>query len=250
VEPDDRDARLSRISTQWTMIFRAHRGGAPEEVAAAQAALMLRYAGAVHRYLLGALRDPDAAEELDQEFALRFLRGDFHRADPSKGRFRDFVKRAVRNLVVDHHRKRARSGVALQDAGIDPADPATDEQDRRFVESWRKELLSHAWDALEAYQDQTKRPYFLVLKHRVDHPEQRSHEVAAALSPRLGKPVAAGWVRQTLHRARDQFVGFLLEEVATSLDQPSPDDLQQELADLRLLEYCRPVLERDGERRG
>src|SRR5690348_10722755 len=52
MERDDRDARLSRISTEWDLIFQAH-GGPPEAVTAAQTALMTRYAGAVHRYLLG-----------------------------------------------------------------------------------------------------------------------------------------------------------------------------------------------------
>jgi hypothetical protein len=47
------------------------------------------YHRAVHRYLLGALRDEDAAEELFQEFALRFVRGDFRWADRGRGRFRD-----------------------------------------------------------------------------------------------------------------------------------------------------------------
>src|SRR5262245_18030022 len=104
---NDRDERLTHLSTQWTLIYDAHRG-TPEQVAAAQAELMDRYAGAVHRYLLGGMRDPDAAQELAQEFALRFLRGDFHRADPACGRFRDFVKRSLRNLMTDYRRKQYR----------------------------------------------------------------------------------------------------------------------------------------------
>src|SRR4051794_30011197 len=93
VEMPDEDSRLSQLSTAWSLIFQAQRG-TPEEVGAAQVELIGRYAGAIHRYLLGVLRDPDSAAELDQEFALRFVRGDFHRVDPSRGRFRDFVKQA------------------------------------------------------------------------------------------------------------------------------------------------------------
>ncbi len=70
---------------------------------------MLRYGGAVQRYLLASVRDPDAASDLAQEFALRFLRGDFHRADPGRGRFRDFVKRAIYHLMIDHFRERKKS---------------------------------------------------------------------------------------------------------------------------------------------
>jgi hypothetical protein len=58
--------------------------------------------GAVHRYLLVAPRDLEAASDLDQEFApLPLLRGDFHRADPSHGRVRGFVKRALRDLMIN-----------------------------------------------------------------------------------------------------------------------------------------------------
>ncbi len=52
MEPAERDRQLSQISTEWDMVFRAHQG-APEQVSAAQAELMNRYAGAVHRHLLG-----------------------------------------------------------------------------------------------------------------------------------------------------------------------------------------------------
>src|SRR5262245_18556900 len=82
--------RLSSISTLWSLVEKAHQ----ETIAAAiaQRALLQRYCGAVYRYLLGALLDEAAAEDLFQDFALRFLRGDFRRADPGKGRFRDYLK--------------------------------------------------------------------------------------------------------------------------------------------------------------
>ena len=37
-------------------------------------------------------RDKDAADELSQEFALRFVRGDLKGADRERGWFRDFLK--------------------------------------------------------------------------------------------------------------------------------------------------------------
>src|SRR4051812_10699254 len=83
--------RLSQLSTCWTLVAQAHAGDAGVE-AAAQAALLQRYQSAVYRYLLGAVRDPDTADELFQEFALRFVRGDFRHADATRGRFRNYVK--------------------------------------------------------------------------------------------------------------------------------------------------------------
>ena len=95
----DADARLSQIQTLWTVICRAHGDGPQEAVRAAQEQLMARYGKVVQRYLLAALRDPHAAEELAQEFALRFVRGDLKGADRERGRFRDFLAEVRRGAV-------------------------------------------------------------------------------------------------------------------------------------------------------
>src|SRR5438132_629599 len=105
VQQEELNQRLSQISTQWSQVFEAHRDPA-DELAAARWTLLQRYSGAVYRYLLGAVRDPEVASELSQEFAFRFVRGDFRRADPERGRFRAYVKRALAHLVADHYRAR------------------------------------------------------------------------------------------------------------------------------------------------
>jgi hypothetical protein len=68
--------RLSNISTLWTLFRQAH-DGAGEAAIAARNRLVERYSDAVYRYLLGALRDAEAAMELRQKFCLRFLQGAF-----------------------------------------------------------------------------------------------------------------------------------------------------------------------------
>jgi DNA-directed RNA polymerase specialized sigma24 family protein len=96
---------LSRISTPWTLVRQAH-AGSEAGAATAQRLLIQRYCGAVYRYLCGALHDEDAALDLLHEFVVRFLRGDFRRADSAAGRFRDYVKTALIHLVTDYHRQR------------------------------------------------------------------------------------------------------------------------------------------------
>jgi DNA-directed RNA polymerase specialized sigma24 family protein len=108
VEDVQKEPQLSELSTQWTMLFQAHHG-TPEQVSDALRLMMLRYSGAVHRYLLKTVGDPDEAQELDQEFALRFLKGSFLKYDPNVGRFRDYVKGAVRNLMIDYHRRKGKT---------------------------------------------------------------------------------------------------------------------------------------------
>lgn len=245
MDTPDYNQRLSQITTRWSMIFQAH-GGRDSAVSAAQQALMQRYGGAVYRYLLASLRNADLADDLAQEFAYRFLRGDFRRADPQRGRFRDFVKTAILNLIVDHHRRQKGRPQPLPAGELEPVTTAEgpDDFDRQFVESWCKELLTRSWEALAYLEQQTGQPFHTVLQFRADYPDLRSAQMAEGLSTSLGKPVSAEWVRQTLHRAREKFADFLLDEVEQSLPQPTQDELEQELSELGLLEYCQPALAR------
>jgi RNA polymerase sigma-70 factor (ECF subfamily) len=241
-------SHLSQIETRWTELFQAHLGP-PDAAAPAQAALMLRYAGAVLRYLVKATGDPHLAEDLAQDFAVRFLRGDFRHADPSKGRFRNFVKRAVLNLMVDHHRRRRSRPHPLEEGVPEPAVPGADPAaiDRTFLDSWREQVMAHAWDALAEQERRAGQFYHTVLRFRADHPDLHSPRMAEILSERLGRPVTAVWVRQVLFQARERFVDLVIAEVARTLKVPSREGIEQELIALDLLEYCRSGLERYGD---
>jgi len=238
------ETKLSRIQTLWTVVAQAHQGPTVE-VSAAQTKLLERYGKAVHRYLLGALRDADAAEELAQEFALRFLRGDLHGVDRDRGRFRDFVKGVLFHMIADYHRRRRRS---LQALPLEVPEPATtkaeNDADQQFVESWRAELLDRAWKALGLHQEQAGQAFHTVLRFRAEHPDLNSPGMAEALADRLGRPVTPGWIRQVLLRAREVFVDLLLAEVARSLSFPTREALEDELIALDLRDYCKPGLDR------
>jgi RNA polymerase sigma-70 factor (ECF subfamily) len=68
--------------------------------------------------------------------------------------------------------------------------------------------------------------------------------MAEQLTGRMGRPLTAVGVRQTLHRAREKFAALLLDEVRQSLEDPRTEQLEEELVELGLLDYCRPILER------
>jgi RNA polymerase sigma-70 factor (ECF subfamily) len=236
---------LNEITTLWTVVRQAHAGDAG--VNQAQRLLLERYCGAVYRYLLASVRDRDVADELFQEFALRFVRGDFRNASPERGRFRDFVKTAVFHLIVDWQNRRAKQRpVQLQEVP-EVADQGTVPSEREFIESWRSEILSRTWQALEADSRASDQAYYRVLRFRADHPDQPSADLATQLSAEMGRAVTADWVRQTLRRARDRFADLLLDELAASLEDATPDRLEQELIDLELLSYCQQALD---QRRG
>ena len=241
----DANRHLSGISTLWSLVHQAH-GAGRDEAGTAQRQLLDRYSGALRRYLLGALRDADAAEDLLQDFAYRFLHGDLRRADPQRGRFRDYVKGVLFHLIADYQKKRQRLPRQMPAEAVDPAvECAPDaEQERAFLANWRDDLLARTWSALAAGDEAKGQSFHAVLRFRAEHPQLRSHEMAEQLSRLLGKPLNAAAVRKTLERARDRFADLLLDEIAHSLSEATPEHLEEELIDLNLLDYCRDALER------
>jgi RNA polymerase sigma-70 factor (ECF subfamily) len=238
---EELNRRLSTISTVWSELERAHAGPA-DAAANAQQQLLLRYGRPVYHYLLAALRDPAAAEDLTQEFALSLVRGQFRRVDSSRGRFRDYVKTVLFHLVSKHRKGQKKHPAPL------PADSPQlaalvapgDDPDRQFYENWREELLARAWEALAEVHP----TFYSVLRLRATHPKMASAELAQQLSQQLGKPHTADWVRQSLRRAREMYADLLVEEVARSLESPTVDQVRQELGELNLLDYCPAALGR------
>ncbi len=240
---------LSDIQTSWTDLRLAHRNGpaeSPEEVRQAQSRLLKRYQGAIVRYVRAAVGDEEEAEELFQNFSLRFLKGDFRRADPGRGRFRDYLKTALFHLVSDHARQARKRPGPLPSGFVEPwnDDSPTDEEHRRFAELWRAELLARAWAALDDLERRTGEPLASLLRYRIKHPKSRSSEMAEMFSARFGRELKAETIRKTLYRARGIFRERIVREVAETLDSPSLSAVEEELIDLGLHEYLRSDLDR------
>ena len=241
MKPDDVSQRLSRISTQWSMVVQAHLDDT-EQVQPSRAELVQRYSGAVYRYLLAVVRDPDVAEELCQEFILKFLQGGFHRASPERGRFRDYIKSSVINLARDHGRKQLHALKPLPDQIAEPnaGIQGSQDSDDSFALAWREEVMDRTWNSLL----QQRPAYHALLRVRVDCPQLSSREIADRYVAEQSKPMTSANVRKTLQRAHIKFADLLVEEVATSLEQPDVRLLNLELSELDLLKYCRSAVRR------
>jgi RNA polymerase sigma-70 factor (ECF subfamily) len=233
--------RLGSLSTSWTLVRQAHAGSG-DVAALAQGLLLERYGGAVRRYLLAVIRDSHAADELTQEFGLLLVQKKFHRADPERGRFRDYVKMVLRHLTHKHLRKSNRRPRALPDELAEQLVDSSAAQDfeRTFDESWREQLMARVWERLA----QAQPTFHAVLRLRADQPDIDSATMAERLTETMGKPFTSDNVRQTLRRARERFGDLLLHEVACSLDAPTADTIADELRELRLIQYCDDALER------
>jgi RNA polymerase sigma factor (sigma-70 family) len=236
---------LSQISTAWTAVIAAHHGPA-DAAAEAQKLLVKRYQAAIYSYLLGAVRSSDVADELFQEFALRLVRGDFKAADPRRGRFRSFLKTSLYHLIVDHQRRQQRQPLPLSadvpDQTSAPSLP--DETEAAFLEAWRGDLMRRAWEALADHDRQKGQHLYTVLRFRGDHPKVRSAEMVKQISARVGRPVTAEWIHKRLFMARQKFTELLVEEVEQSLEDATPEQVAEELAEVGLLEYCKAALDR------
>lgn len=238
VQGDRSLVRLSQIKTNWSQLFAANQP-TNESAAELQKELLLDYSGAVFRYLQGAVRDEDVACELAQEFAVRFLRGDFRNVVPEKGRFRDFLKRTLSNLANDYfrsqkseqNRRQKAAQTEIQLEGTAPSDS--------FEEDWVIEVLRRAWDALEQEQLKQGGNYFTVLRARAESPALNSHELCESLCKAMPEyPWNEVSLRQSLSRARKQFAQLLRSEVAKTLKVDRYELVEEELAALGLLKFC------------
>lgn len=237
------DHRLSDMSTAWTVFFQAH-DGSEEEMKAARRQLLEMYSAPVYRYLLGAVRDPNIAQDLYQEFALKFVQGNYRKAHPDRGRFRDFLKTSLYHLVIDYQRHQKKQPALMDNKLPEPAHvpSSVEESDREFKAIWRAELLERVWAALREHERQTGEAFFSVLRAAVDHPELKSPQLAELVSAQIGKSLSAQAYRKRLHFARQKFASVLMDLITATLDNPTAEALEEELVELELLGHCRDAL--------
>lgn len=240
------NADLNDISTVWADLAEAHQGPA-ERARAAQARLLARYEVAIRRYIAGAIHDPESVDEVYQNFAVRFVRGDFQNANPQKGRFRTFLKAAIWNLVTDYFRERKKQGLPLT-SDQETAISSGGDDDEQFLEIWRAELIQRAWAALAREEHITGRPLYTLLSMKASDPNLRSITLAQRLEVETGRPVSVEGVRKRLHDARQRFITLFVNEVANTLKSPSFDDIEEELASLGMLDRCRAEMEQRRRR--
>lgn len=234
-------SHLSRIETQWAVVRQAH--DAKQTDNQAQTQLIDLYGPAIKRYLLASMRDEDAASEVFQEFALRLIRGDFRNANSHKGKFRSMIKTALYRLMIDYYRRTQKHRKLNSEAEIsEVAQRDLEENDDSFSLAWRNSLLEEAWSRLEQLQQQTNRPYYAVLRARVDHPKLTTTQLHRNLSESDKTIPAESAFRVFIHRARKRFAAILLDQVVASMGNPSEEDIELELIELGLHHFCKPVM--------
>jgi hypothetical protein len=239
-EPPPPDAApqncLDQISTRWPIISDPMQ-------------FTLCYAPAIRRYLEELIPNLHDAEDVLQDFLLRGLVRGFVRTEPVHGRFRHYLKVAVRNAALDHLRRRrlpAQGGYDLTEVPAEESAP-----DRIWLSEWQQCVLARAWEALYKHQRRTPGNFFhTALRLTGEYPEETSDALATRAATVLGRSISPASFRQQVSRGRRLFAELILQEVRQTLEQPTPAHIEEELTETGLLSYVRDYLPDDWRTRG
>ena len=182
---------------------------------------------------------PDA-QDLTQDFLLMVLEGDLlKRADPTRGRFRSLLLKALQNFLADDTiRKRARKrggeikfvswdewmAEAPSHLAIRAPDAETWPAERIFDVRWAATAVEHSLRRLgEECEMRGRRRVFDVLSDCLA--AERQDVSYPKLSKTLGVPETA--VKRLVHQLRQRYRTLLREEVAQTVEKP--EDVDEEL---------------------
>src|SRR5262245_3974428 len=200
-KPSDADAApgLAEISTRWPLIRDPVQ-------------FVLRYAPAIRAYLVAMLRDDHDADDLAQDFLVKGLQHGFVRAEPLRGRFRDYLKVAVRNAALTHlQRRRPVHAVADLDRVPAAGEPAAG---REWLAEWRRCLIDRTLQALEREQPaQSGNLFYTAMSLHLAHPDEDSAALATRAGELAGRAIRPDAFRKQLSRARRRFAELLVAEV-------------------------------------
>lgn len=228
-------SRLDEISTRWNQV------GDPLQ-------FVMRYGPAIEKYLHALIGNRDDAAEVSQQFLTSMLQHKFGSANPDQGRFRNYLKTAVRNAARMHFRSRqSQKNIASDEAKLRDIPAREPRADETWLAEWRRIVLDRTWAALHRHQQSVAdSPAFAVMKLASQHGESEdSDTLAERLSQQTGRPIRAEAFRKQLSRARRLFAELLVREVAQTLEDPTAEDVEAELAETGLMKSIRQFLPKD-----
>jgi RNA polymerase sigma factor (sigma-70 family) len=225
-------------TTQWSCVFRA---GDPADQQGRDALerLCRDYWYPLYAFARRQGLDTEQASDLVQGFLADLIeRRDLAKADPSRGRFRSFLRTACANFLShsrDHDRAAKRGGgrapvsIDLQDAEgryiNEPVHEITAE--RLFERRWTMVLLDHVLARLESEATRGGKPeLFSQLR-----PLLEGHDLSQSYQ-QIGEALqmSESSVKVAAHRLRSRYRQLLREEVGRTVADPA--EIEEEIADL------------------
>jgi len=228
-------------TTQWGVVLACANSAADKETARkALGDLCKTYWRPIFAFICKRGYSIPDAQDLTQDFLLMVLEGDLlKRADPTRGRFRSLLLKAIQNFLTDdtirkHARKRggdmkfvswdewmaevpSRLAIASEEAETWLAEKV-------FDVHWAATAVEHALRRLgEECEAGGRRRIFAALR---DYLAAERQDVSYLnLSNTLGVPEAT--VKRLLHQLRQRYRVLVREEVAKTVEKP--EDVDKEL---------------------
>ena len=227
-------------TTRWSLV-RLAIADEPVEALQAMEALCEAYWYPLYAFIRRSGHGPEDAEDLTQGFFARMLDRDIlTSADPSRGKLRSFLLTCLRRYMANEREQamaQKRGGGLVSSLDADWAEsryrhePRDDlSPDRLFQRRWALTVLEHALRLLqEEYADRGKEKQFEVLRPFLGmgaEPEQSYEQVAGNLGLTVNN------VKTHIFRLRQRWRELLFEQVSLTLDEPNPDEIKAELAEL------------------
>jgi len=225
--PDDRpkDGGDRFPATRWSAVF-GTRSADAEQRARSLEILIAAYWKPVYKYIrMKWNKTGEDAQDLTQEFFVRAMEKDYFAPyDPSRGRFRTFLRACLDGFLSNQHKaahRLKRGGDAIHmpleferaEGEISAMEiPAPDDLDRYFDIEWTRSLFGLAVEALRSScRERGKEIPFLLFERYDLDPPATGRPTYEALAGQFGLPVTQ--VTNHLSFARREFRRLLLEKL-------------------------------------
>jgi RNA polymerase sigma factor (sigma-70 family) len=269
-EPTDL-SRLSQIGTEKTGVLNTIRGTVPEpspdlppeeqrkieedrlRQRTARERQIRRYQRAGTAYINAMLKNSDHATAVWESVILKWLSGKLSGYDPSKS-FRAYLKTVLRNEVrsfIRSLRTEAARSVGQLDEEYEAADKLEETASNLFDRHLHNDLIELTLLAIREENPQQYEVLKLIMAAAAANCEPPdSLELAKALSRHADSPVSEENARKIKSRARERFPRELIRQTQLLIQSENLDEVEEILADVRLLAYCEKALRKMREERG
>ena len=225
-------------TTHWSAVYTARDGDSSKAVAALER-LCRSYWRPVYAFIRRDGRQPADAQDLTQEFFLRFIQKEWiDQLEHQRGKFRSFLLTFLKHFLSD---ERDRAGAQKRGGGqtfISLDELLAEERhacepfhtltpDQMFERRWAETLMERAVARLrQKYTDEGKAELFRHLKDL--QPSERGAQSYVELGARFG--LSEGAIKSAVHRMRLRHRDILRQEIARTLG--SPEEVNDEIRHL------------------